>query len=133
MTRGQLLFSIVGVIISLATLAAALMTDEQKKRFINWLKNLLTYRFKRFVTYPIYWINSRKCFYSTKVYWGESKQANERGYVYVMKKRNFLRDIRLKFARPSGTVDPRKLGSSKHWLFIVLTEEINQITWIVDF
>ena len=101
---------ILGVIIAAAALVVTFMNQKQKDKFVIWLKDLLTYRIKRFVTYPVYWLNSREFFYPTKVYWGESKQANEQGYVYVIKKRNFLRDIWLKFAHSSGTVDPKKLG-----------------------
>ena len=88
----------------------SLMNQKQKDQFVYWLKDLVKRRLKRFVTYPIYWLNSRKCLYCTKVYWGESKQANEKGYVYVIRKRDFLRDIHLKFAKPSRTVNPEKLG-----------------------
>lgn len=80
------------ILIGIATLIVAiigLFSEENKRRFFFYLKRTLHH----LVIWPIYWFNSRKFRYGTKVYLGESEQANERAYVYVGKKRIFRQDI----------------------------------------
>ena len=72
-----------------------------------------------------YWLNNRKCFYATKIYFAKSEQANEHAYVYVGKSRKFLKDIswsltewiqtaRIKLGKKESTaqqiIDPDELG-----------------------
>ena len=101
MTRGEII-SLIGIIVSI--IIPLLSRKAIRQRIINLPKSLKILGIKL-----IYSINKCECLYCPTVYFGVSKQANEKAYVYVMKKRNLLRDIRWKFSHKSN-VDPKKLG-----------------------
>ena len=85
-----------GVIIAAAALVVAFMSQKQKAQFVNWITLL--------VTHPVYLYRCNKFWYCTKIYLAESKQANERGYVYVGKRRKLLCDIHWKFLEWSEAI-----------------------------
>ena len=63
-----------------------------------------------------YWLKTRKCFYTTKIYLAESEQTDERAYVYVGKSRKFFRDISWKLAKwfQAARIRLRKTESTSH-------------------
>ena len=116
MDIATLIIGIVGLIIAVIALP-----KEKPKEKWKWIVGLP----KGLVTKIRDWLNRRKCLYTTKIYLAESKQSNERAYVYIGKKRKLLPDIRWKFSEwfdvirikvkkiedtQPKTVDPCKLG-----------------------
>ena len=111
MTFGEAI-GIVAIIVAII----ALPKEKQK-----WVVSLP----KRLGSNLRYWLNNRKCFYATKIYFAKSEQTNEHAYVYVGKSRKFLRDISWELAKwiqvvriklgkkestPQKIVDPGELG-----------------------